>query len=161
MGSMPRGRPPMSCVTLGKSPHLTVPRSCVHHMETIIEHSFWACSENPTRRLQTVPAGTQLSGNSGYHDSITRSWQTYCNRCQREGIFGFLFCFVFMLAMIFQNRDLEFGNLGKTQVFIYYYNMSPNITRTSLHHPPPTTRRSGGYYSLYTAEEPEIQSSWG
>ena len=37
-----------------------------------------------------------------------------------------------MLAIHFRNRDSEFVNLGKIQVFIYYNKMSPDITRPSL-----------------------------
>lgn len=47
---------------------------------------------------------------------------------------------------------------GKYNYSIIGTKRSPNITRKSLHYPRLTTGRSGGSYSVYTVEEPEIQS---
>lgn len=68
-----------------------------------------------------------------------------------------LFVFVFTSAIKFQNKDFEFVNLGKIQLFNDSNKMSAKITIKSLHYSTLSHREFRGNYSFYTAEEPEIQ----
>lgn len=93
MGSMP-SRPLTSCVTLGKSAQLAVPQHFIYSMETIVGISFWGCSEDQMRQfLESTLPGRQLSGNTSYCNSITRSWQIYLEQSSRGGFLFVCLCF--------------------------------------------------------------------